>query len=254
VTRHHFKPTLVLGLCAAALDAQPNTRARTFDVESIKPAAISAGREGGNRSRIDHTPTSLSMWNVSLSDCMQWACSVAPFQIFRAQLSSDSYDIVAKVESPVSVSELRIMLQDLLRRRFQLVHHRATRMLPAYELAVAKGGPRLPLPNGAAESHVHSTESLPQVENDSFVFLNVSLAEFATMLAKLRGIELPVVDRTGITGTFDLVLKSAPSAAREGDTAALFAIIHEQLGLKIVPSKAPFEVLVIDRAGKPSEN
>jgi len=50
------------------------------------------------------------------------------------------------------------------------------------------------------------------------------MTEFARMLTQLRGIDLPVVDRTGIAGTFDIALKSAPSANREGDSAALFAI------------------------------
>jgi uncharacterized protein (TIGR03435 family) len=74
------------------------------------------------------------------------------------------------------------------------------------------------------------------------------------MLTQLRGIDLPVVDHTGITGTFDIVLKSAPNATREADTGALFAIIQEQLGLRLASAKAPFEVLVIDHVEKPDEN
>jgi uncharacterized protein (TIGR03435 family) len=81
----------------------------------------------------------------------------------------------------------------------------------------------------------------------------VTLGEFAGMLAQLRGIG-PVVDRTGISGNFDVRLKSAPEATREADTGALIEILREQTGLKLVSSKAPFEVIVIDHAEKPSEN
>jgi uncharacterized protein (TIGR03435 family) len=63
-----------------------------------------------------------------------------------------------------------------------------------------------------------------------------------------------VVDRTGIKGTFDLVLKSAATAAREADGATLFALLEEQFGLKLEPAKAPFAVIVIDHAEKPSAN
>ena len=80
------------------------------------------------------------------------------------------------------------------------------------------------------------------------------MPEFARMLSQLRGIELPVVDRTGIPGAFDIELKAAPSAAREGDAGALLAIVHRQLGLNLASAKAPFEVVVIDHAEKPSEN
>jgi uncharacterized protein (TIGR03435 family) len=233
--------------------AQP--AAPAFEVASVKPAAIPVGREGGNRSRIEHTPTTLTMFNVDLSDCVQWAYGVAFFQVSAAHLTTDSYDILAKAGASVPVSQLRMMLQDLLATRFKLALHRETRMFPVYELVVAKGGPKLPAANaGTSRPVVRAAESLPRIQNDSFLFSDATLAEFAQMLAQLRGIDLPVVDRTGITGTFDIVLKSAPSAAREADSGALFAIIQEQLGLKLAPAKAPFEVVVIDHAEKPSEN
>jgi uncharacterized protein (TIGR03435 family) len=235
--------------------AQSKAQAQTFEVASVKPAALPVVREGGNRSRIEHTPNSLTMLNVALSDCVQWAYGVAFFQVSASHLSPDSYDILAKAGTSVPVSQLRMMLQDLLANRFKLVVHRETRMLSVYELVVAKGGPKLPAANVATSSpQVHAAESLPRIKNGAFLFADASMAEFAQMLTQLRGIDLPVVDRTGIAGTFDVVLKTAPAATHEGDTAALFAIIEDQLGLKLVAAKAPIEVMVIDHAEKPSEN
>jgi uncharacterized protein (TIGR03435 family) len=101
---------------------------------------------------------------------------------------------------------------------------------------------------------MHTAESLPRIQNDAFVFTDVSMAEFAEMLTQLRGIELPVIDHTGIAGNFDIALKSAPGVTREGHAAALFAIIQEQTGLKLVSAKAPFEMIMIDHAGKPTQN
>ena len=205
--------------------AQSKAQAQTFEVASVKPAAMPVVREGGNRTRIEHTPNSLTMLNVALSDCVQWAYDVAFFQVSASHLNPDSYDILAKAGTSVPVSQLRMMLQDLLANRFKLVVHRETRMLPAYELVVAKGGPKLPAANADTSSpQVHAAESLPRIKNDTLVFTDISMAEFAQMLTQLRGIDLPVVDRTGIAGTFDVVLKSAPSATRDGDSAALFEI------------------------------
>jgi uncharacterized protein (TIGR03435 family) len=243
---------IVSFVVATALVAAATPQPPSFSAASIKPAAIAIGREGGNRSRIQHTPTSLTMWNVTLADCVQWAYGVAPVQLSGARPGAESYDILAKTDAPVAVSELKVMLQHLLAKRFKLAIHRETRMLPVYQLVVAKGGPKLPKANASAS--VNTAESLPRVENGSFVFANVSLPDFVEMFAKLQGIDLPVVDRTGIAGTYDIVLKGAPAAAREADTAALFTIVHEQLGLKLTSAKAPFEVVIIDHAERPSEN
>jgi uncharacterized protein (TIGR03435 family) len=145
------------------------------------------------------------------------------------------------------------MLQDLLGKRFQLALHRETKMLPVYELVVAKGGPRLPAPK-ADLSPTHASESLPRVQDGSFVFQDASITDFAAKLSLLRGIDLPVVDRTGIQGVFDITLKSAADAILQPDGPSLFTLIREQLGLRLVPEKAPVEVLIIDRVGRPSEN
>jgi uncharacterized protein (TIGR03435 family) len=70
-----------------------------------------------------------------------------------------------------------------------------------------------------------------------------------------------VVDKTGLKGTYDFTLKwssglVAPDAGQESraDTPSLFTAIQEQLGLKLVPTKGPIEVIVIDHVERPSEN
>ena len=180
---------------------------------------------------------------------------MAYFQLSAPHVPADPYDILAKTGGPVPPAELRLMLQDLLAQRFKLALHRETRMLPVYELVVAKDRPRLsPSDASASRSPTHAAESLPRIRNDSFLFSDVSMPEFAAMLMQLRGVDLPVVDHTGITGTFDIELKSAPAATRDANTAALFDIIQDQLGLKLKSAKAPIEILVIDHAEKPSGN
>jgi len=60
-----------------------------------------------------------------------------------------------------------------------------------------------------------------------------------------------ILDRTGLTGAYDLTLKWDPTDATG---PSLFTAIQEQLGLKLESTKAPVEVLVIDHIERPSEN
>lgn len=228
-----------------------------FDVASVRPAAMwNAGGEGSKRSKIEYSPNSLTMRNVDLTECVQWAYNLKFYQISgKVAPDSERYDIVAKTEDAAPVERLRAMLRNLLAARFQLVVHRGTKPVRVYELLIAKGGPRLPAPKADADlPRTHETESLPRVEDGGFVFENVSMGDFAAKLSLLRGIDLPVVDRTGIQGVFDITLKSAADAILQDDGAALFGLIREQLGLKLNAAKDPIEVLVVDRVAKPSAN
>ena len=70
-----------------------------------------------------------------------------------------------------------------------------------------------------------------------------------------------VVDKTGLTGTFDLVVEYSPDPAAPGpppladsNNPAIFTALEEQLGLKLQPQRGPIEVLVIDRVERPTEN
>jgi uncharacterized protein (TIGR03435 family) len=146
------------------------------------------------------------------------------------------------------------MLQNLLASRFNLAIHREQKRTSVYELVIAKDGPRLP-PNKADKLPIsYPRETFPRVVDGDFVFTNASMPEFAQQLTELRGIDLPVIDRTGIHGVYDITLKSAAAAMRDPSGPSLLTLIHEQLGLKLVGAKATIEVVVIDRADEPSAN
>jgi uncharacterized protein (TIGR03435 family) len=68
-----------------------------------------------------------------------------------------------------------------------------------------------------------------------------------------------VVDRTGLSGTFDVNLTwnadaLSPTTTSAESAASIFAAIQEQLGLRLVSITAPIEVIVIDRADRPASN
>jgi uncharacterized protein (TIGR03435 family) len=147
------------------------------------------------------------------------------------------------------------MLRNLLDTRFHLALRQETKMLPVYDLVVAKGGPRLPARKAESDLPAdHAAESLPRVQEGSFIFQNVSMAGFAAKLSLLKGIELPVIDQTHIDGVFDITLESAASAILRPDGASLFTLIQEQLGLRLVSAKARMEMLLIEHVSRPSEN
>jgi uncharacterized protein (TIGR03435 family) len=89
----------------------------------------------------------------------------------------------------------------------------------------------------------------------------------------LTGLDRPVVDKTGLTGVFDIHLEfvrdnamsgpirlnwvdapAEPAPSVDAGGPSIFTAVQEQLGLKLSPDKGPVEVLVIDHVGKPSEN
>ncbi len=71
-------------------------------------------------------------------------------------------------------------------------------------------------------------------------------------------VDRPVVDKTGLTQYFDLTLEWAPDigAAANPNTGlpSIYTALTEQLGLKLEAAKEPTEMLVVDRAEKPSDN
>ncbi len=238
---------------SVSLDAAQSVAA--FEAASIRPSSTwKAGGEGNSRSRIEVAPNSLTMRNVDLNECVQWAYGVRSYRISGMHLNAERYDIHARAEGSVQNHQLELMLQDLLAKRFNLKLHHEAKMISIYELVAAKGGPKLPAPKAVDISPSQSSESLPLVEDGNFVFRDTSIPEFADKLSQLRDIDRPVVDHSGIKGVFDITLRGAASAMLQPDGPSLFTLLQEQLGLKLVSTKAPIDVLVIDHAEQPSDN
>jgi bla regulator protein blaR1 len=153
-----------------------------------------------------------------------------------------------------------LMMQSLLADRFQFKAHFEMRELPVYELVVAKGGSKLVENSDPTKGRFGVGGSMVRA---AAVKLQVLIGVLECN-PDIGGRE--VVDKTGLTGTYDISLKWAPlqtapaaggesaSAPSPDEGASLFTSIEEQLGLKLVPAKAPSEVLVIDRIEQPTPN
>jgi uncharacterized protein (TIGR03435 family) len=146
------------------------------------------------------------------------------------------------------------MVQALLTDRFKLAAHFETRELPVYNLVVARGGAKL----GAIQE---SGSSVNTGRGRIEVQMSNSLAFLAAELSKVSGRD--VVDKTGITGRYDLKLHWTPDDSSGPELlngvpvdsgSSLFTALEEQLGLKLEPAKGPVQVLVIDHVEMPSAN
>ena len=219
--------------------------------------------------------------NAPLQLLIQNAYGVQAYQVVGgpAWLTTDGYDIEAKPEGEVGNAEMRLMLQSLLADRFQLAVHRETRERPVYVLAAAKGEFHPPAPKDDCATAAPGAPPTPGAFPCGRVGINgaptglemngrkAPMAEFVRILAMLVG--HPVIDHTGYSSEFDIHLTFTPDESLEGLPApppgappmpsdpsrpTLFGALQEQMGLKLSASKGPVEVLVVDRAERPTAN
>ena len=189
-------------------------------------------------------------------------------------VNDDIYEIRAKINGPLSEAmqampsrerqeKTELMEQSLLAERFKLKVHFETRELPVFALVVAKGGPKLTPSTNASSAHGLGLRLTGQGAELKAEGTSIqSLASALQMQPEIGGRLL--VDRTGLTGKYDITLNWArdrgaaggPEAATAQDEGGptFFTALEEQLGLKLVETKGPVEVIVIDHIERPSEN
>jgi uncharacterized protein (TIGR03435 family) len=167
----------------------------------------------------------------------------------------DNYDVQAVAPASPSDDDLRMMFQTLLEDRFQLKVHREKRELAAYDLVVAKDGPKLiAAPSRSFKPGIGfgSSSSWAEFRRDGkhLVGKSASIEEMVVVLT--TQMRAPVRDRTGIAGTYDFDV--AFSTGVDGfDKPVLTTAIHD-LGLNLQRSKGTFEVLVVDHLERPTAN
>ena len=158
------------------------------------------------------------------------------------------------------------MLQSLLEERFQLKLHTESPEVRVYDLIVAKGGPKLPQTDVVCDYPDPKNPGGPLLgpagaPRCSISSKPMSMADLGQILRTMSwgmglGIDGPVVDKTGISGKYEIHLLYAPEREAEAPDSAptVFTALQEQLGLKLVPSKGPGESLVVDHIEEPTPN
>jgi uncharacterized protein (TIGR03435 family) len=162
------------------------------------------------------------------------------------------YDVEARADGDVSYEQLAPLLRDLLADRFKLLAHFETRVRPLYELRVLRAdgvlGPDMRPSKADCQARPASWRTQG---GDRLIDSNgITMAAFVTWLPQRIG--RPVLDRTGLSGSYQLLLKYSPSDS--GDMPSLPTALREQLGLTLESIRAPTDVLVIDRIERPTPN
>jgi uncharacterized protein (TIGR03435 family) len=171
---------------------------------------------------------------------------------YEVDAKIDETDFAAMQKMPPAERGLQteLMEQSLLSDRFHLKVHFETRDLPVYTLVVAKDGPRLALAKLGESPHL---TGVGDGQTNVLTAQAMTMAQFIRS-PLLRLEDRMVLDRTGLTAAYDFTLKSSIGGDPDSTGPSLFTAMQEQLGLKLVPTKAPLEVIVIDHIQRPDAN
>lgn len=198
-----------------------------------------------------------------------------------ARISQDDLAAMAKLSREERSRYRSLMLQSMLVDRFRLATHIETKEEPVFALVVAKGGPKFeasvadppkdatkPPDPHAPPSHGEGTWMNISTKGADLEAHHAKLESLASMIAfQPEANGRVVVDKTGLTGDYDYTIKWTPewmsAHPRQSDALlpdtepagpSLFTALQDQLGLKMVPEKAPIQVLVIDHVEPPTAN
>jgi uncharacterized protein (TIGR03435 family) len=245
-------------------------RVPTFDVASVKP-----NKSGSGMMRMMVKQDGFSCENISLKNLIASAYVVRQDLISGGPgwVESQGFDVDAKVaaEDVAAMKKLigrerNSMLQSLLADRFHLKVHIETKVLPIYDLVVAKGGSKLtevaPADVTAAEDKDPEHAKHPGMMTMGPGMLKGEALQMLSIANQISYVlEKTIIDNTGLKGKYDIDLKWTPEEAKSGEDdgssesgASIFTAVQEQLGLKLVSTKGPVETLVIDHVELPSEN
>ena len=266
----------------------PSATEPRFEVASVKRATEASGkvRVGdqvwGSAGAGFKPGGTFEAVNATLGSVIRLAYGLREFQAVGAPewVDTDRFDIQARGPQGAVESEGPRRLQSLLAERFALKVHRETRDRPIYALVLARA-------NGSLGPRIRQTQGPPA---EGFAAAGgrcappgppgpVNMRLCGVTMASLADIFLPmytdrrVIDRTGLTGGFDLVinfdnrrmvagvgpaggLPPSPQAAEPAatDAVSIFTALEEQLGLKLERQTGPAEVLVIDHVEQPTPN
>jgi uncharacterized protein (TIGR03435 family) len=212
---------------------------------------------------------------------------------------NDRFDIEARAPGHPTKDQMRLMMQSLLADRLKLITHTEKQTKPVFNLVLAKAGKTGPQLQAHSENGSYSTASTPQpptaAPSDTppapsskfslqlppipcgsigpipasapgrgrIVGRDVTIGRIAGFLTNpFTGMDRPIVDRTGLTGTFNFILEwslapdsAQPLGPQPDDTGpTFFEALQEQLGLKLKSTTGPVDVLVlvIDHVEQPS--
>jgi uncharacterized protein (TIGR03435 family) len=233
-----------MAIAGSALAQRP-----AFEVASVKPspAAPFGQNLNINLGAVHHNE--LTLTNTTLCESLRFAYHlVSDDQVAGPGWIKERefrYDVVAKGSANATREQLLEMLQTLLDERFKLAMHREPRVVAHYELVVGKGGLKI---------HPSKPDAPDDLKYWRGHFSSPWMPMFRFTMLLSRQLRQAVIDKTGLTGPYDIDLEWTPDepngAPPDVPGPSIFTAIHDQLGLRLEAQKSPIEVLVVDRAEK----
>ena len=238
-------------------DIHPSSRTTTPAVHPFDNSAYAPNRMKGGlvRGGIYHLRTASMVDLISTA----WAVDAENVVGGPAWLERDRFDVIAKTSATATPELLKAQLKQLLADRFHLVAREDTRPMQAWALTADK---RTQLKQSAGTATA-GCESGPQPAsanrsgapaNSTFSCHNITMAAFVEFLRSAGSAYLaatPVVDQTGLAGSWDFTVewttRANPAAT---DSISLFDALDKQLGLKLTQRQLPMPVIVVDRVDR----
>jgi uncharacterized protein (TIGR03435 family) len=237
--------TVFLALLCAAHAASAQTPTPTFETASVRPAPPSADPNQGSWS-----PPGLGRFNAThapLALLIQLAYGIDNSQIANkpAWLETNLYDVTAKPEEGIKLTreELKPRLQALLKERFHLVAHTEMRDTRGYALIVSPNASKTGLKLTPTKAD-HFPGFRINVNPGHMEGANWTAAILARMLTSAAG--FPVVDQTGLTGSYDIAFTYEPNPDADSTLPTLSDALKKATGLELKPQKVSVETIVID--------
>ena len=257
----------------------------SFEVASVKLSGPQSTR-GSNGGPGTKDPERFTFSRAVLRDLLYRAYAVDdPYAQISgpAWIDTQEYDIAVKIPTGATKEQFQQMLRNMLAERFRLVVHHDTKVLPVYELVVAKNVPKLKesalrpvsdLPPSQPKPFAEDKNGFPQLPPGRATWMMMNRPGRSRLAAQQQSISIlttvlriplgrALIDKTGLKGVYDFTLEFDPRAATGGTSVDgqepsapdIFIAIQQQLGLKLIDAKAPFDVVVVDQVEKtPSEN
>jgi len=201
--------------------------------------------------------TRVTMGGYNVQSLIQDAYNLKRYRVaFAPSARPDDdayYDIVARAEGNTKPSneQIRLMLQSLLAERFHLKFRREQKEMPVYLLVVGKSGPKF------KESGADAKVSVSRAFHGRNQYVQITKLGMDNLTDEIWA-DRPVLNRTGLTGAYDIRLEATPDSRLNRDPQPedvdIFQAIQDQLGLRLVSDKAMIDLLVVEHIEKPSGN
>jgi uncharacterized protein (TIGR03435 family) len=173
---------------------------------------------------------------ASLKDILRTVYGMSSARtVVSTELPAGRYDYIANL--PRGSAEA---LQEELKSKFGVVGRRERLETNVVRLTLKYRNAQ-----GLRPSATNRNSSLSN-EVNHFSCVNLPLTGLVDYLEYYLGI--PVVDQTGLAGRFDIDLKLDEQDVLQHDPEALKQVLLDQLGLELVPSREPVEMLVVEKA------